>query len=98
MPYMIPTGVNYEMALFIDIGVRSYTKYSVATTATQFRLAYQSGTTTKQMSIDPIPAPAETAAPQTYQLKFLPYNKIPKNGKIVFTFPPLPSYDWDFTD
>ncbi|CAD8140771.1 unnamed protein product [Paramecium octaurelia] len=98
MPYKIPSGVNYKMTLFIDIGVRSYTEYSVFTTATQYRLAYQPSTTVKQMSIDPIPAPAETAAPQTYELKFLPYNKIPKNGKIIFTFPPLPSYDWVFTD
>lgn len=33
MPYMIPGGVNYKMTLFIDIGVRSYTEYSVFTTA-----------------------------------------------------------------
>lgn len=47
MPYMIPAGVNYEMALFIDLGVRSYTFYSVFTTATEYRLAYQFGTTVK---------------------------------------------------
>lgn len=33
MPYKIPTGVNYKMTLFIEIGVRSYTEYSVFTTA-----------------------------------------------------------------
>lgn len=33
MPYMIPTGVNYKMTLFIDLGVRSHTEYSTFSTA-----------------------------------------------------------------
>lgn len=75
------------MTLFIDFGVRSLSVFNNYPTAPVNRVVLE--------SVDPIPKPALVSQPNTYELKFLPYNKIPKNGKITFDFP---NYDWTFSD
>ena len=52
MPYMIPTGVNYEMTLFIDMGVRSFTQFNTFTTSPYNRLVLE--------SVDPVAPPCLT--------------------------------------
>jgi hypothetical protein len=55
MPYMIPTGVNYKLYLWIDTGVRAVNEYAVKPTAAVSYLFYK--------ELNPIPNPALVMQP-----------------------------------
>lgn len=87
MPYMVPAGINLNLYLWIDTGIRAAIEYDAKPTAPVSEIFYK--------ELNPIPSPALVSQPNSFELIFQPFNKIPKTGKIVLNFP---NYDWTFTD
>jgi hypothetical protein len=86
MPYIIPSGVNWVLYNFIRNGLRATQTYNA-----------QTGTTANALVATSVASITQSAGfilqPNSIEINFLPFNKLPTTGQIIIEFP---AGDWVF--
>ena len=90
MPYQLPTGIDFKMHIWVDGNVKEIISFARTDIADPHALVSKAFKPSVAVSV---------LQPQVIELKFKPYNLIPKTGLIEIQIPNCGSAcDWKFID